>query len=131
MNYINDPKYFGTAIVFCSLCKILFIFADSHVLPDTKLGRRDSNTQPLGLQQTPFFEAVCMGHTRRHHVCSRVSRVIVSLDQFRQNIYIFLRISERKIYSQSIYDRPVGTFHDRTFQIAISANLKQNALIMS
>ena len=58
MDYFKDPKYFGTEIVFFSLCKLHFLFADSHVLPDTKLGLRDSNTLPLGLHPTPYSEDV-------------------------------------------------------------------------
>jgi len=55
MNYFNDPKYFGTEIAFCSLSKLHFLIADSHVLPDTKHGRRDANTLPLGLHSTSHF----------------------------------------------------------------------------
>jgi len=48
MNYFDDPKYFGTEIVFGGLGKFHFLFADTHVLPDTKLGCRDSNPQSPG-----------------------------------------------------------------------------------
>ena len=129
MNYFKTPNYFGIGIVFCSLCKLHFLVDDSHVLPDTKLGRLDSNTPPLGLHPTPYCEEVSIGHTRRRHACSRVNRVIVSLDKFRQNGNISVLVPERKISIQSIPDRPMGTFHDRIFHIGISANLKLNALI--
>ena len=129
MNYFNDPKYFGTEIVFRSFCKPHFLFADSHVVPDTKLGRLDSNTLSLGIHPTPYCEDVRIGHSRRRHTCSRVNCVIVGLDKFRQNGNIAVGISGCKIFEKSISDRPVSTFHDRTFHIRISANLKLNALI--
>jgi len=103
--------------------------SESYVLPDTKLGRCDSHTLPLGLHPTPYCEDVSIGHSRRCHACSRVNRVIVSLDKFRQNVNISVRVPERKISVQTISDRPLGTFHDRTFHIGIYANLKLNALI--
>ena len=129
MNYFNNHKYFGTEIVFCTLWKLHFLFADSHVLPDTKLGRRDSNTLTLGLHPTPYCEDVSIGHSRRLHACSRVNCVIVSLDKFRQNVYIAVRIRGRKKFEKSISDRPVNTFHDRTLHIKISAYMKLNAVI--
>jgi len=117
MNYFNNHKYFGTEIVFCTLWKLHFLFADSHVLPDTKLGRRDSNTLTLGLHPTPYCEDVSIGHSRRLHACSRVNCVIVSLDKFRQNVNISVRVPERKISVKSISGRPVGVFNDCTFLI--------------
>ena len=94
MSYFNDPNYFGTEILFCSLCKLNFLFADSHMLPDTKLGRRDTKTLPLRLHPTSYYEDVNIGHARRCHICGRVNCVIVSLDKFRQNVYIAVRILE-------------------------------------
>jgi len=40
MNYINDPKYFGTEIVFRGFGKHHFLFGETHVLPATILGCR-------------------------------------------------------------------------------------------
>ena len=88
MNYFNDAKYFGTEIVFCSLCKLHFLFADSHVLPDKKLGLRDSNTLPLGLHPPTYGEHVGIGHSRRCNAFGRMNRVIISLHKFRQNFNI-------------------------------------------
>jgi len=90
MNYFNDPKYFGTEVVLCSLCKLHFLFVDSLVLPDTKLGCRDTKTLPLGLHPTPYGEEFNIDHSRRRHACGPVNLVIVSLDKFRQNVYIYL-----------------------------------------
>ena len=129
MKYFNNPIHFGTEIVFCSLCKIRFLFADSQVRPDTKLGRRESNTLPLGLHPTPYYENVSIGQSRRLHACVRVNRVIASLDKIRQNVYITVRILEPKISVECVSDRPVGTFHDRTFHIWIFVNLKLNAFM--
>ena len=92
MNYFNDPKYFGTEIMFRGFGKLHFLFADTHVLPDTNLSRRDSKTLPLGLLPTPYGEDVSIGHSRRRHACGRVKRVIVGLDKFRQNVYISVGI---------------------------------------
>ena len=105
MNYFKTPNYFGIGIVFCSLCKLHFLVDDSHVLPDTKLGRLDSNTPPLGLHPTPYCEEVSIGHTRRRHACSRVNRVIVSIDKFWHNVNISVRVPQRKISVQFISDR--------------------------
>ena len=127
MNYFNIPKYFGAEIVFCGL--LHFLFADYHVLPDTKLGRRDSNTLSLGLHPTPYSEDVSIVHSRRRRACSLVNRVIVSLDKFRQNVYISVRISDRGKFEKSLSDRPLGTFHDGTFHIGIFENLELNVLI--
>ena len=110
INYFNNSTYFGTEIMFCSLCKLQFLFADSHVLPDTKLGLRDSNTLTLGLHPTPYFEEVSVGQSQRFHTCGRVNCVIVSLDKFRQNFDIAVRIFEREKSVQFICDRPVSTF---------------------
>jgi hypothetical protein len=129
MNYFNDPKYFGTEIVFRSFCKPHFLFADSHVVPDTKLGRRDSTTLPLGLHPAPYCEDVSVGHSRRRHACSCLNCDIVSTDKFLQNVNIAVRILERKISEKSISDSPVSTFHDRTFNIGIFAKLILNALL--
>jgi len=62
------------------------------------------------------------------HSC-RVDCVIVSLDKFRQDIYIAVGILERKISEKSTSDRPVSTFYELTFHDGISENLKLNALI--
>ena len=70
-----------------------------------------------------------MGHSRRHHACGQVNRVIVGLDIFRQNVYISVGIFIRKVLVESISDRPVSTFHDRTFDIGIFPNLKLNTLV--
>ena len=94
MIYCNVPKYFGTEIVSCSLCKLHFLFADSHVLPDTKHRHSDSNTLTLGLHPTPNCEDVSNGHSRRRHACIRVDRVIVSFNKFRENVYTAVRILE-------------------------------------
>jgi hypothetical protein len=51
---MNDPKYFGTEIVFRGLGKLHFVSADTHVLPDTKLGCRDSNTLSPGFHPAPY-----------------------------------------------------------------------------
>jgi len=129
MNYFNDPKYFGTEIVFRCFCKPHFPFADNHVLPDTKIGCRDSNPLSLGLHPAPYCEDVIDGQSRRRHTSCRVDCAIVSLVNIRQDIYIAVCINVRKISERSISDRPVSTFYDRTFHIGISKNLKLNALI--
>ena len=84
MNYVNDPEYFGTEIMFCSHCNLQFLFAYSHVLPDTKLGFRDSNPQFPEFHPASYSEDVCVGHSRRRHT-SCVDCVIIILDKFRQN----------------------------------------------
>jgi hypothetical protein len=88
MNYFNDPKYFRTEIVFGGNCKFHFVFANTHVLPNTKLGSRDSNPQSPGFHPAPYCEDVSVGHSRRQHTSYRVDCVIVSLDKFRQKVYI-------------------------------------------
>ena len=97
MNYFNDPKYFRTEIVLCRLCKLLFYLPDSHVLPDTKRGLRDSNTLPFGLHPTPYGEDVIIRHWRRCHASDRVYRVIVNIDKLRQNVYISVCVFECEI----------------------------------
>jgi hypothetical protein len=129
MNYFNDSKNFGTEIVFRSLCKLHFVFADSHVQPDTKLWRRDKNTLSQGLHPTPYCEDVRIGHSRMWITCGRVNCVIVSLDKFRQNVNIYVSILVREKSVQSISDRIVSMFHDRIFHIGFFTNLKLNALI--
>jgi hypothetical protein len=62
MNYFNDPKYFGTDIVFRCFSKPHFLFADTHVLSDTKIGCRDSNPQFPGFHPAPYCEEVIVGH---------------------------------------------------------------------
>jgi len=88
MNYFNDQKYFGTEIVFGGLSKFHFLFADTHVLPDTKIGCCDSNLQSPGFHRALYCEDVSDGHSRRHHTSCRVGCAIISLDKFRQNVYI-------------------------------------------
>jgi hypothetical protein len=88
MNYFNDRKYFGTEIVVGGLGKFHFFFADTHVLPDTKLGFRDSNPQSPGFHPAPYCEDVSVGHSRRRHTSCPVDCVIISLDKFLQNVYI-------------------------------------------
>jgi hypothetical protein len=129
MNYFNDAKYFGNEIVFSDFSKNHFLFADSHVIPDSKLGCRDSNPLSPGLLPAPYCEVVSVGHSRRRHTSCRVDFVIISPAKFRQNIYIPVGIGDRKISEKSISDRPVSTFYDRTFHVGISVNLKLNALI--
>ena len=97
MNYFNDPHYFDTEFVFRSLCKLHFLLADSHMLPDKNLDRRDSKTLPLDLHTAPYSEDVSIGHSRRCYTCGRVDCVIVSLDKFRHIVYIAVRILERKL----------------------------------
>ena len=87
MNYFNDPKYFGTEIVFGGFGKLHFLFADTQVQPDTKLGCRDSNPQSPGFHPAPYCEDVSVGKSLRRHTSCRVDCVI-SLDKFRQNVYI-------------------------------------------
>ena len=130
MNYFNDHKYFVTEIVFRSFSQTHFLFADTHVLPDTKLGCRESNPLYLNLRPTRYFKDVSVGHSRSYHTSCGVNCVNVRLDKFRQNIYIAVGILVRKISLKSIFERTVSTFYDRTFHIGISANLKLNALIM-
>jgi len=84
MYYFKDPKYFGTEIVFGGLGKFHFLFPDTHVLPDTKLGFRDSNPQFPEFHPASYSEDVCVGHSRRRHT-SCVDCVIIILDKFRQN----------------------------------------------
>ena len=62
MIYFNDPKYFGTEIVLGGLDKFHFLFADTHVLPNTKLSCRNSNPLPPNLHPTPYCEDVSVGH---------------------------------------------------------------------
>ena len=38
-----------------------------------------------------------MGHTGRRHACGRVNRVIVGLDKFLQNVYIYVCIFMCKV----------------------------------
>ena len=97
MNYFNDPKYFGTEIVFGGIGKFRFLFADTHVLPNRKLGCRDSNPLSPGLIFAPYCVVVSIGHSRRRHTSFRVDFVIISPDKFRQNIYIPVGIGDRKI----------------------------------
>jgi len=49
VDFFSDPKYFFTKIVLGGNGKLHLPFADAQVLPDAKLGRRNSNTTPLGL----------------------------------------------------------------------------------
>jgi hypothetical protein len=72
MNYFNDPKYFGTEIVFRGFGKLHFLFADTHVLPDTKLWCRDSNPLSPGFHPAPYCEDFSVGYTRRRHTSCRV-----------------------------------------------------------
>jgi len=129
MNCFNDPKYFGTEIVFRSFCKLHFLFADTHVLPDRKRVCRDSNPLSPGFNPAPYCKDVSVGHSRRRHTSCIVDCVIVSFDKFRQNVYTPVGIGERKISEKSISDRPLSTLYDHTFHVGISANLKLNALI--
>ena len=115
--------------MFRDFSKNNFLFADSHVLPHTKLGFRDSNSLSPGLNPAPYCEDFSVGHSRRRHTSCRVDCVILSLDKFRLNVYIPVGNGERKISEKSITDRPVSTFYDLTFHVGISANLKLNALI--
>jgi hypothetical protein len=124
MNYFNNPKYFGTEIVFRGFCKPHFLFADTKVLPDTKLGCCDSNPLYPCFHPAKYCEDVNVGHSRLRHTSFRVDCVIVSLDKFRQNVYIPVRIGERKISQTSISDRPVSTIYDRAFHVGISGNFK-------
>ena len=96
MSYSNDPKYFGTDIVFRGFCKLSFLFADTHLLPDRKLGCRDSKPLSPYLHPAPYCEDFSVGHSRRRHSSCRVDRVIVSFDKFRQNVYLPVGIGERK-----------------------------------
>jgi hypothetical protein len=120
MNYFNDPKYFGIEIVFGGLGKFHFLFADTHVLSDTKPGCRDSNTQSPGFHPAPYCEDVDVGHSRQRHTSCRMDCVIISLDKFQQNVYKTMWIRECKIFESSITDCPVKTFYARTFYVGIS-----------
>ena len=88
MYYFNDRKYFGTKIVFSGFCKLHFLFSDTHMLPDTKLGCRDSNPQSPDFHPAPYCEDVSVGHSRRCPTSCPVDCVIVSPDKFRHNVYI-------------------------------------------
>ena len=126
MKYFNDPKYFGTEIVFRSFSKPHFLFADT--LPDTKLSYRYSKPLSPGLHLAPYCEEFRVGHSRMCHSSCRVDCVIVSFDKFWQDIYIALCIRGCKVFEMSITDRTVSTFHDSTYLVGISANFKLNAL---
>ena len=129
MNYFKDPKYFGTEIVFRGFRKNQFLFADSHVLPGSKLGCRDSNRLSPGFHPTAYFKDFSVGKSRRRHRSCRVDFVILILDKFRQNLYIPVVVGERKISEKPISDRLVSTFYDRTFHVGFYANMQLNALI--
>jgi len=118
MNYFKEPKYFGSEISFCSLCKIHFLFDDTHALPDTNLCCRVANTLNLGLDNKPYGEHVSMGQPRRFHASGRMNRVIVILDKFR-HVYISVRIFESEKFEKAISVRTVSTFHDLTLHIGI------------
>jgi len=105
----------------CSLWTLHFLFVDSHVLPDTKHDRSDTNTLPVDLHPTIFCVDESIGHSRRRYACGRMNRVIVSLDKFRQNVYISVGIFICKILVQSISDYPMSMFHDRTFDFGMFA----------
>jgi hypothetical protein len=98
MNYFKNPKYLGTEIVFRVLDKFHFLFSDTHVLRDTNLGCLDSNLLSPGFHPAPYCEDFSVGHSLRRHTICRVDCVIVSLDKFRQNVYIPLGIRECKIF---------------------------------
>ena len=109
--------------------KLHFLFGETHVLPATNLGCRDSNPLSSGFHPAPYCEDVTVGHSRRRHSNCRVDCVIVSLDKFRQNVYITVGIAGSKIFERSISQCPVSTFYDRTFDVGIFANLKLTGLV--
>jgi hypothetical protein len=89
------------------LGKLHFHFDGTHVLPDAKLGRCESNVLPLGLSPTPCGENVRIGYSRRRDAYCRVNRVIVGLDKFRQNVYISVGIYKCRVllvYLRSSYE---------------------------
>jgi len=74
--------------VFAGLGKFHFLFAETHMLPDTKCGCRDSNPQSPGYHPAPYCEDVSVGHSRRVHTSCLMDCFNVSLDKLRQNVYI-------------------------------------------
>jgi len=59
-----------------------------------------------------------------------MNRVIVGLDKFRQNMDISLRIFMYKIFVESIANRAMQKFQERTFQVDVSARVILNAALV-
>ena len=78
-------------------CKLHFLFADTHVLPDTILGCRDLKPLSPGFHPALYCMNVGVDHSRRRHTSCRVDCVIVILEKFRQNIYIAVEILVLKL----------------------------------
>jgi len=72
------------------------LFADTHVLPDKKLGRSESNPLSLDLHPTPYCEDVSIDQSRRRHTSCRVICFIVKLAKFWRNVYIAEKFEDVK-----------------------------------
>jgi len=96
MKYFKYAKYFGTEIVFCGLCELHFHFADPQVLPDMKLGCRDTTTLPFAIHPSPYVEDVSIVHPRRRHTCSEVNRVVVRRQISEKRLYICMHFECEK-----------------------------------
>ena len=126
--YCRDSNYLGAEIVHGGLCQTHLLFADAHVLSDAKLCCSNWNALSLDVHPKPYDENVSIGYSRRHYVYGRVSLVIVRLDKFSWKVSKSLVVLTSKIFVKHNADRPMTTFHERTFLVGILAHIKLDAL---
>jgi hypothetical protein len=84
-------EYFGSVVLFTALGKFEFLLTDSDMLAYSKFGWSPTYVI-LFSSPTLYFQYIGFRYFRGSHACCAMNGIIVALDEFRQYIYVSVRI---------------------------------------
>jgi hypothetical protein len=122
-------EYFGSVVLFTRLGKFEFLFTVSEMLPYFDFDWCTAYGIIFSPHFTPFFQYICICYFRLGNAGCAVNRVL-PLDEFRQYIFVSVRIIICHILVQLFAYGAMASFDDRVCYVRISTHLELNTLLL-